>query len=202
MTKSMKRASLLVLAVCTAAVFWTLDDDTDEADAAHAEHLANRIWIERMPENSRDLVWHFVAIDHERGKFGAVGRSSNWRHFADVFKWRANGNKLVLNFPQERKRARVPVRTWECKGEAPAPFELCLKVGSGDRGHTFYSRRRWKVRPHGEALVFGIEDDMPPVGGHVLVPSVGGSGEMVLDDDGTDSETLDWLPGEALPIGE
>lgn len=198
MSKPIKRAALLVLAVSTAAVLWNSSGDSEEVDTARAEHLANRIWLERMPQGSRDMVWNFVAVDHERAKVGVVGRSSNWRFFGEAFKWRLRGDKLGFYFPQQDRRARVPVRTWECKGEAPAPFELCLQFGTGDRSHVFYSRRKWKVRPHEDGFVADADDE-------VAVPSVVLAGlgfdapDVEVELDGEDVDQSDWLPGEALP---
>ena len=75
------------------------------------EHAVNQLWIDHMPRDDRDMITHFVMIDHPQGKFGALGRSSQWRHMVDVFRWKLSGNKLGLFFPQERARGEVSIST-------------------------------------------------------------------------------------------
>ncbi len=144
------KVTIVSLAAVSTCVFgaWTLGSCVwGEHESAGAEHLANQIWLERLPANDRDMITHFLALDTRDGRFGIVGRSSSWRHIIEVFKWGRKGDRLKLFFPQERSRAAFTVRTWECKGEAPAPFELCLEFARGDRSATFYSRHEWVVEP-------------------------------------------------------
>ena len=144
------KVTIVSLATVSASVFgvWTLGSCLlREHDSASAEHLANQVWLERLPTDDRDMITHFLALDTRDGRFGLVGRSSTWRHVLEVFKWDRKGDRLMLFFPQERSRAAFKVRTWECKGEAPAPFELCLEFARGERSLTFYSRHEWVVEP-------------------------------------------------------
>ncbi len=145
------KVTLVSLAAVGACAFgaWTLGACVfGDQEAAGAEHLANHVWLERLPTDERDMITHFLAIDSRDGRFGLVGRSSTWRHVIEVFKWSRENDRLTLLFPQERTRASFNVRTWECKGEAPAPFELCLELARGDRSVVLYSRHDWVVEPH------------------------------------------------------
>lgn len=146
------KVTLVSLAAVGACAFgaWTLGACVfGDQEAAGAEHLANHVWLERLPTDERDMITHLLAIDSRDGRFGLVGRSSTWRHVIEVFKWHRENDRLTLLFPQERTRATFNVRTWECKGEAPAPFELCLELARGDRSVVLYSRHDWIVEPHG-----------------------------------------------------
>ena len=145
------KVTLVSLAAVGACAFgaWTLGSCVfGDHETAGAEHLANHVWLERLPTDERDMITHFLAIDSRDGRFGLVGRSSTWRHVIEVFKWHREDDRLRLFFPQERSRAAFKVRTWECKGEAPAPFELCLELARGDRSVVLYSRHDWVVDPH------------------------------------------------------
>lgn len=129
----------------------------DCASTSGVEHLANQVWIERLPQNDRDQIHHLVLLEQGRDRFGAFGKSSQWRHFLEIFAWHREQNRLTLNLPQDRVRVDLEARVWECEDEAPAPFELCLEL-KGQRGHTarYYSRHEWVIEgdraPHIEGL--------------------------------------------------
>jgi hypothetical protein len=72
-----------------------------------------------------------------------------------------------LFFPQDRTRGQVKLSTWECKDEAPEPFELCMKLtGDNGRSFTLYSRKDWKIEPHdSHDSLADIVDDAPELAG-------------------------------------
>ena len=148
------KATLVSLVMVGACAFGAWKVGTcvlGEDEASSAEHFVNRVWLERMPEDDRDMITHLVALDTRDGRFGAVGRSSAWRHVLEIFKWHREDSQLTLFFPQERTKAQFDIRTWDCKGEAPRPFELCLELSRGHRSVTFYSRYDLVVDPHAVA---------------------------------------------------
>lgn len=137
----------------------------EEAEVESSEHLVNRVWVERWPEGHRDIFGKFMALRTDDGRFGIVGRSSAWRHFYEVFLWAQEGDTLLTAFPQERHKQRFTVRTWACEGEAPAPFELCLRITAGNRHVQFYSLEEWEVRPHAmDEDLARIEASFPELG--------------------------------------
>jgi len=116
------------------------------------EHLANQVWIERLPENDRDQIHHLVMIQDGRDRFGAAGRSSTWRHFIEVFLWQREQSRVTMHFPQDKVRVDLTARVWDCEGEAPAPFELCLELkGNSGRTARYFSRYEWAIDSAGEA---------------------------------------------------
>ena len=129
----------------------------DCASTSGVEHLSNQVWIERLPQNDRDQIHHLVLLEQGRDRFGAFGKSSQWRHFLEIFAWHREQSRLTLHLPQDRVRVDLEARVWECEDEAPAPFELCLEL-KGERGHTarYYSRFDWVIEdgnvPHIEGL--------------------------------------------------
>jgi hypothetical protein len=145
-----KSTRLLALVLSAGAIgvgsYYLLSGDDD--DAAGTKRLVNQVWVERMPESRRDMIGHLSLIKHQRGRIGVVGKSSQWRHFIELFEWKLDGSKLRLNFPQDERKMQVGVRTWDCRKEAPDPFELCLEISVKDRKRIYYSRRDWVIDPH------------------------------------------------------
>ncbi|MFO0632182.1 MAG: hypothetical protein U0168_04955 [Nannocystaceae bacterium] len=135
---------------------------SDSADASSARHAVNQVWIERLPTDQRDMISHFLLIKHPQGRIGGVGKSSQWRHFVELFQWGLEGERLSVYLPQEQQKAQLRVRTWECDGEAPDPFELCLELSSGKRSVTMYSRKDWVIEPKDVAgSLAAIAEDTP-----------------------------------------
>jgi hypothetical protein len=117
-----------------------------------APKVENQLWVERQPRNDRDLVHHLILVEDKEKRIGVTGRGSRWRLEIDRVRWRRDERgRLEITFPQAGHHIHFDTRSWECKGEAPAPFELCLELSCEGKGTTLYSRREWKVGPR-EAL--------------------------------------------------
>lgn len=160
MTKD-KAIAVALVGVCGFGA-WKLGSALLGGEAAGTDHVVNQLWIDHVPRDDRDMLTHLVVLDHPQGKFGAVGRSSQWRHMIEVFKWELSGDRLRLFFPQERARGEVRVKTWRCEGEAPAPFELCMELTNPEgQSMRLYSREDWKIQPRDAAgsLADLIEDE-------------------------------------------
>jgi hypothetical protein len=116
-------------------------------DEAGVRNLVNQVWLERMPRDQRDMVWVAVLVQQQGRRVGVTAHASRWRSFNNLFVWGLEKETLRTRFPQEDKRYTLRVRTWECAGEAPSPFQLCLEAKRGDQTLRFYSRKDWVVRP-------------------------------------------------------
>lgn len=136
----------ITLAVVAAAGFGGYRLMSSCGEAQDLKHLANQVWIERLPENDRDQIHHIVLIQEGRDRFGAFGRSSTWRHFVEVFMWQREEDRLTLHLPQDRVRLDLTAKVWNCEDEAPEPFELCLELkGHSGRTARYYSRYDWTI---------------------------------------------------------
>lgn len=147
-SKASKWVGLALVGACGFGAYelWTCGGSAQDS----MKHLANQVWIERLPENDRDQIHHLWLIEEGRDRFGAFGRSSTWRHFLEVFMWQREQNRLTLHLPQDRVRVDLTARVWECEGEAPAPFELCLEIkGQNGRTSNYYSRYEWAIDAEG-----------------------------------------------------
>ena len=179
---------LVAAGLCIGAwMLWHRLFHDDEA----AKRLVNQLWIERMPRDERDLIHGGVLVDHDGNRVGVVGRGSRWRIHQEIFVWRLDGDKLRTRFPQEGTHYDLQVKTWECEGKAPKPFQLCLELRRGQRVLRFFSHKDWVIRPHGESQV--------PAELAGLVPDVSQALSAARDqevDDGAESEGTS--PFEAL----
>lgn len=196
---SNQRNKLIALALTGACSFGVykagqaLLSDEDQG----TKHAINQIWIDHIPRNDRDMITHFVLVDHRDGQFGAVGHSSQWRHIVDVFRWQLQGKTLRMFFPQDRVKGQVEIETWRCEGEAPAPFELCMKMtNKNGRSFMLYSRDDWKIEPNDvHDSLADIVDDEPALDG-LLHGFEDGEGQRLgaLEVDGSE----DWPLREVL----
>lgn len=187
MSKNTKAAVVAVAIAASGLGLYKLGSKMLSAEPAKAEHLSNQVWISRLPGDSRDIIGHIVFIEHRRGKFGAVGRSSQWRHSAEIFQWNVEGEVLGMHFPQDRVKGKAKVRTWECEGEAPEPFELCLEISNGDRKVNFYSRKDWEIDVDRASKSFAkIVEDEPALSGMTLPEGI----EDLEQDDELDVDSL------------
>lgn len=107
--------------------------------------MVNRFWVHHMPKDDRDLVSWMVLSEKDKKHVGGVGFSSQWRGVFENYRWTLSGDKLKVDFPQNKIRAEVQVKAWECKREAPKPFEYCLELKQGIRLARFYSKKDWKL---------------------------------------------------------
>lgn len=197
MAKAGTKLVVVGIAAVTAWGAWTLGTRMfGDDDAASTQHVVNQVWIERMPTGQRDQIHHLAIVDHPQGKVGIAGRSSSWRHFIEGFRWRLEGHRLSLYFPQEEARANLKVRSYDCEGEAPAPFELCLELSQGERSATYYSRRDWKIEPHDtEATLDALEQTDPNLAA-VLEGELGGQAGIDVDLDAAER----WPERTELPL--
>jgi hypothetical protein len=138
-------------------------------EAASAPRLHNQVWIERLPTDDRDMIHHLVMIDEDGERFGAFGKSSQWRHFVELFRWAREENRLTLLLPQDRKRLELGVKVWECAGEAPAPFQLCLELSNKRKTMRYYSRHDWSL--DGADSIAALKTNHPELGQALELPA-------------------------------
>ena len=188
----------LGLAAATAWGAWTVGSKLlgDDAETEGTRFVVNQVWLERLPTNDRDMIGHLALIKHPEGRVGIAGRSSNWRHFIEAYLWKLKGNSLELFFPQDEVHGKVEVKTYDCKGSAPAPFEICMDIKARNRSVTYYSKREWKIEPRNAAdSLDALAEDFPR-----LAEQIGSelSGEITTRV--VDIDTVDWAETDALPL--
>jgi hypothetical protein len=192
---SNKVIALALVGACTYGAF-TAGQALLGDEAEGTKHAVNQLWIDHVPRDDRDMITHMVLIDHRDGQFGAFGHSSQWRHQIEVFRWQLQGSTLGMYFPQDRVRGQVKVETWSCAGEAPAPFELCMRLTNKEgRSMVLYSREDWKIEPHDvHDSLTEIADDVPALAGLV------GELESLDDDSAARLGAIELTDADAWPL--
>ena len=126
-----KRVILAIIIIAIILLIWsgtgTRTTGTDE--------LADKIWVDRVPEEPRDLI-DVMLFDTDHG-FGILAKQSSFRLNMDFVEFEASGDTVRLNRLQEDRTTTHRVRTWECKdGEAPPDFDYCMDFD----GRKFFGR--------------------------------------------------------------
>ena len=159
LVRSHPKVVVLVMATIAFPIVRSGFDDTSEANIQSSRKWKNRLWVNRMPENSRDMVNHLAFIEMDNGRFGTFAHASVWRGRLENFVWKRDGNKVDLFLPQERRRAKIKLRPHKCGDNTPKGFDLCMTVQSGNRATEFYSHHDWIIRPHRSNL---SSESLPP----------------------------------------
>lgn len=197
-----KTKKIIAVAVAGAAAWglWTAGSALmGDEEATGTQHAVNQVWIERIPQGPRDMIGHLVLLDLPEGRIGAVGRSSQWRHFLEAFKYGLEGHRLSIYFPQEQVNGHFKVRTWRCEGEAPEPFELCLEISDGRRSQTMYSLEEWHIDPDDRAgSLAQIAEDYPSLANSLSSVTV----PVAIDETVTEEAMENYTPSDVLaPLG-
>ena len=103
--------------------------------------IADRLWIDHIPKNERDIVNVFVVLsDDELGIFQA---SSAWKIDVELFKHEGRGGDFRFVFPQTGTKEKVRAKARECH---QGGMDYCLEITGSDHGvKRYYSNEGWEV---------------------------------------------------------
>lgn len=144
----MKRYRRIILIAVVVYLLWKLftgllprSNDTDGGLA----RVVNRPWLERIPKDPRDKVHGLGLMQQPRQRrVGLATYGSMYRTVLDMVGWQAEGKKLTLLFLEKEAKTTFETKIWDCAGEAPKPFNLCLELKSGSKSFRMYSRSDWR----------------------------------------------------------
>ncbi|MGE5180902.1 MAG: hypothetical protein ACM31C_02515 [Acidobacteriota bacterium] len=103
--------------------------------------LRDRIWVDHMPRNERDMVNVLVVMSEQ--PVGVFNATSVWKGTYEGFRYEQSGDELRIVFPQTGDRDRVRVRARRCKEQG---MDYCLDVEGASRGvKRYYSREGWDI---------------------------------------------------------
>jgi hypothetical protein len=107
--------------------------------AASTEHLLDRVWIDRVTEEPRELVELLYFM--EGHDVGLSGKRSHYRFSLDFVRWTLEEDRLSLHLLQEDRRVSYRARTWKCApGEAPnEDFEYCMTLTGPDGTRKYFA---------------------------------------------------------------
>jgi len=103
--------------------------------------LQDRIWIDHMPRNDRDMINVFAALTEQ--PVGIFQAASQWKGAYEIFRYEANGDEMRLVFPQTGDREKITAKARRCSERG---MDYCLEVDGASRGvKRYYSRKGWEV---------------------------------------------------------
>jgi hypothetical protein len=142
-------APTLVLTSCFASCFTESDAPSPDKQWALVQ---NHFYLERLPENERDMVHQIAFIDHEdAGRIGLRLHASRYRVLIDMFAWQRHGGEVRSTLLQTGQELTSSFRAWRCKGEVKPPFELCLELNEGGETRRYYSHPDWIIEDTADA---------------------------------------------------
>lgn len=147
----MKKALVVTVALVAATygtVSWFADDPAPARKPGQVSAL-DRVWIDHIPRNDRDVVNVFVAITEE--PFGVFQAGSQWTGKYELFRYTDNGKQLRIHYPQTGESETVNARATQCDSHG---FDFCLEMGGASRGvKKYYSMEGWEIDAHDPAAL-------------------------------------------------
>lgn len=134
-------ATVMAAGAGYALYHWQSDDAV--APAAQAEQVAatDRLWIDHIPRNDKDVIQIFVALTEE--PVGIFQATSQWKGEFELFRYEQHGGEMRMVFPQTGTRDRVRVKATECDRNG---MDYCLELQGASRGvKRYYSREGWEI---------------------------------------------------------
>lgn len=138
----MKKA-LLGLAVISAVTYaaWNLRGGSDDPQPSQDNVVLDRLWIDHMPRNDRDVIQVFVAITEQ--PFGIFQATSQWKGAFELFQYEAHGGELRIVYGQTGEREKVKARASKCSEKG---MDFCLQLDGASRGvKKYYSMEGWEI---------------------------------------------------------
>jgi hypothetical protein len=132
---------LLALAITAGLVSGALLGGSEEP-AGSPRMILGRVWFDKYPEKRADEIQILIFLG---GGIGLYERGSGYRAAFDIFEFERQGDRVLLTFLHDKKRAETKFTVQACD-ERP-PFNLCLDLADSPRGPKRY-------------YGFGDEDDM------------------------------------------
>lgn len=139
----MKKA-ILVLGVVVVAVIsvWKLrSTDAVVQPKTDDDLVLDRIWIDHLPRNDKDVFQVFLAITEQ--PFGVFQASSQWKGAYEIFRYEAHGDELRIIYPQTNDREKVKAKARRCSENK---MDYCLEIEGSSRGvKKYYSQKGWEI---------------------------------------------------------
>ena len=138
----MKKALLAVVAVAGATYgVYQWRSDSKPAPKADDDLIVDRLWIDHIPRNDKDIIQIFAAITEE--PVGIFQATSQWKGEFELFRYERSGSELRVVFPQTNTKDRVKAKATRCNQRG---MDFCLELEGSSRGvKKYYSREGWEI---------------------------------------------------------
>lgn len=151
----MKKALLAMVAVTAAGYgVYRWQSDAPAKVTTDNDLITDRLWIDHLPRNDKDMIQIFVAITEE--PMGIFQSTSQWKGEFELFRYEQHGNELRIVFPQTGTKDRVTAKATRCDQRG---MDFCLELQGSSRGvKKYYSREGWEIGSvkEADALVHGL----------------------------------------------
>ncbi len=123
-------------------------DDASTESETQASLVVDRIWIDHIPRNDRDVFQLFVAITEQ--PFGIFQATSQWKGSYELFQYTTDGDGLRLVYGQTGDKETVKATARECSDKG---MDLCLELDGASRGvKRYYSMEDWVIEGSVDSL--------------------------------------------------
>ena len=140
----MKKFLVVTALTGTAAVGWRWQHESASATegARKGNVVANRFWIDHLPQGEKDTVRVFALWIPE--SFGVFADQNRWRVELERFRYEIKGGTVHAVFPLSGAREDITLNASRCH---EADWDFCLEVRGSSHGTTrYYSRLGWERR--------------------------------------------------------
>lgn len=155
----MKKALVLTAALVAATygtVSWIKGGDAPAVNKPAEVSVLDRVWIDHIPRNDRDIINVFVAITEE--PFGVFQAGSQWTGKFELFRYEVAGGQLRIHYPQTGEHDKVSTSARKCDVRG---FDYCLDLGGASRGvKNYFSMEGWEIDARDPAAVRARVDQL------------------------------------------
>ena len=136
----MKKLLVLVVVSAVGVGAWRWHS-TSAVSTSDAKLVQDRIWVDHVPKNDRDVFNVFLALTEQ--PFGIFQQTSAWKGSHEIFRYEANDGELRLVFPQNGDKETVRAKARTCN---EGGMDYCLELSGSSRGvKRYYSRKGWEI---------------------------------------------------------
>ncbi len=140
--------AVLVTGVVAFVALRRSGDDTVVTTETQSKMELDRIWIDHIPRNERDVFQLFVAITEQ--PFGIFQATSQWKGSYELFQYTTDGDGLRLVYGQTGDKETVKATARECSDKG---MDLCLELDGASRGvKRYYSMEDWVIEGSVDSL--------------------------------------------------
>lgn len=137
----MKKALLAMVVIAGAGYGVARWRSDAPAPKAAGVAVTDRLWIDHIPRNDKDVIQVFVAITEE--PVGVFQATSQWKGEFEFFRYEQHGSEMRMLFPQTGTKDRVQAIATECNRNG---MDYCLELKGASRGvKRYYSREGWEI---------------------------------------------------------
>jgi hypothetical protein len=140
----MKKLLVMVGVVVALAGVWRWHagaPQVEVTDGGGGKLVLDRLWIDHIPRNEREMVKVFVVLSEE--PVGAFNESSAWAGSFEAFKYTRTGGELRVVYPQTGAKETIKVKARSCSERG---MDFCLELDGGKGAKRYYSREGWELR--------------------------------------------------------